>query len=201
MAAANAISWFRPPRPDPRTVTVVSPPKITHPGRPTGRPWRAMSRAVPASVSANSRASPSTAEVTCSASNPRARAVRAVAVAACALSAMITLRTAASRASPGFGLSASAPAAPRWRCSRIAAGAASRRPWSSSARSASAYVVGSGTVGPEAITSNGLSTTSLRISATTRAGCAAAASRPPWITDKCLRTALMALMVAPLRSS
>ena len=46
-------------------------------------------------------------------------------------------------------------------------------------------VVGSATVGPEAITAGSSPGTSEISSVTTRAGCAAAASRPPLIADRC----------------
>jgi len=66
---------------------------------------------------------------------------------------------------------------------------------------ASAKVVGSGTVGPEATASSGEPTTSLTMSVTTRAGAAACASRPPAMRDRCLRTAFTSAMGAPARIS
>ena len=66
---------------------------------------------------------------------------------------------------------------------------------------ASSKLVGSGTVGPEAITAGSSPGTSEIAIVTTRAGIAAAASRPPLIAERCLRTALISLIVAPERSS
>ena len=54
--------------------------------------------------------------------------------------------------------------------------------------SAAAEVVGSGTVGPDAITDGSSPGTSEIISETTGAGAAAIASLPPLIADRCLRT-------------
>ena len=67
---------------------------------------------------------------------------------------------------------------------------------------ASASVVGSGTVGPEAITAGSSCGTSEIASVTMApACCPARASRPPLICDRCLRTQLMASIGAPERSS
>ena len=68
-------------------------------------------------------------------------------------------------------------------------------------RSASAQVVGSGTVGPLAMTAGSSPGTSLISSVTTRAGAQRAASRPPLIADRCLRTQFISSIAAPLRSS
>ena len=62
---------------------------------------------------------------------------------------------------------------------------------------ASAKVVGSGTVGPEAMTAGSSPGTSEIASVTICAGAAAAASRPPLIAERCLRTQLISPMVAP----
>ena len=70
------------------------------------------------------------------------------------------------------------------------------RYFASTAR-ASAKLVGSGTVGPEAITAGSSPGTSEIARVSTRAGAAAAASRPPLIADRCLRTALISPIVAP----
>ncbi len=80
------------------------------------------------------------------------------------------------------------PAGYRW---RSAAGCAS----------ASAQVVGSGTVGPLAMTSGASPGTSLISSVTTRAGAHRAARRPPLMADRCLRTQFISSMAAPLLSS
>ena len=70
-------------------------------------------------------------------------------------------------------------------------------PYFSSTASASANVVGSGTVGPEAITAGSSPGTSEMTSVTTCAGAQAAASRPPLIADRCLRTQFISAMLAP----
>ena len=67
--------------------------------------------------------------------------------------------------------------------------------------SASAQVDGSATVGPLAITAGSSPGTSLMASVTTRAGAHAAASLPPLIADRCLRTQFISSMAAPLASS
>ena len=59
----------------------------------------------------------------------------------------------------------------------------------------------SGVVGPEAITDGSSPGTSEMIKDTILAGAAATASRPPLIADRCLRTQLISLMLAPLLSS
>ncbi len=67
--------------------------------------------------------------------------------------------------------------------------------------SACAQVLASGTVGPLAMTSGASPGTSLISSVTTRAGAHIAASRPPLIADRCLRTQFISSMAAPLFSS
>jgi hypothetical protein len=62
---------------------------------------------------------------------------------------------------------------------------------------ASAQVVASGTVGPLAMTEGSSPGTSLMVSVTTRAGAQAAASRPPLMRDRCLRTQFISTMLAP----
>src|SRR5271166_3130028 len=66
--------------------------------------------------------------------------------------------------------------------------------------SASAEVVGSATVGPDAITLGSSPGTSEISKATTRAGAAAAANLPPLIADRCLRTQFISEIAAPLFS-
>ncbi len=66
---------------------------------------------------------------------------------------------------------------------------------------ASAKVEGSGTVGPEAMTAGSSPGTSEIAKVTICApGAAAAASRPPLIAERCLRTVLISPIVAPERS-
>ena len=62
---------------------------------------------------------------------------------------------------------------------------------------ASAVVVGSATVGPEAMTAGSSPGTSEIRRATTRAGCAATARRPPLMALRCLRTQLISSIEAP----
>ncbi len=66
---------------------------------------------------------------------------------------------------------------------------------------ASAKVVGSATVGPDAMVPGSSPGTSEMSSVTTRAGYAAAASRPPLIAERCFRTVFISPMVAPEESS
>ena len=61
--------------------------------------------------------------------------------------------------------------------------------------------MGSGTVGPLAITAGSSPGTSLMSSVTTLAGAQRTASRPPLIADRCLRTQFISSMAAPLFSS
>ena len=72
-------------------------------------------------------------------------------------------------------------------------------PYRSRTPIASAYVVGSGEKGPEAITDGSSPGTSDRSSAQMAAGCAARASSPPLTSERCLRTALNDAMSAPAR--
>jgi hypothetical protein len=67
--------------------------------------------------------------------------------------------------------------------------------------SAAAQVLASGSVGPLAMTPGSSPGTSEISSVTTRAGCAIAASRPPLMALRCLRTVFISSMAAPLRSS
>ena len=67
--------------------------------------------------------------------------------------------------------------------------------------SASAQVVGSATVGPEAMSRGSSPGTSEISSVTTRAGWHSAPSRPPFSADRWRRTQFISLIVAPLVSS
>ncbi len=62
--------------------------------------------------------------------------------------------------------------------------------------SASAYVLASGQVGPDAMALGSSPVTSLMISVVIGA-LQAAARRPPWMRDKCLRTMFMSVIGAP----
>ncbi|MPN27848.1 hypothetical protein SDC9_175282 [bioreactor metagenome] len=67
-------------------------------------------------------------------------------------------------------------------------------------RKASAAVVGSPTVGPEAITAGSSPGTSEIASVSSGAGQAASARRPPLIAERCLRTQLISPIAAPERN-
>ena len=97
--------------------------------------------------------------------------------------------------SPGFGVSSAAVA----RCAATAGGGV--MPYFASTARASANVEASGTVGPDAMTAGSSPGTSEIANVTTRAGAAAAASRPPLIAERCLRTVLISPIVAPQRNS
>ncbi len=103
--------------------------------------------------------------------------------------------TLASRGSPGFGVSFIGLA--RWAATR--AGTSIR--YRASTSRASASVVVSATVGPDAITERSSPGTSEMMSVTTRAGAAEMASLPPLIAERCLRTAFISSMRAPLLSN
>ena len=75
------------------------------------------------------------------------------------------------------------------------------RPYFATMARASASVVGSGTVGPEAIADGSSCGTSEIASVTISARWPARASRPPLIRDRCLRTVLISPIGAPERSS
>jgi hypothetical protein len=64
----------------------------------------------------------------------------------------------------------------------------------------SASVLGSATVGPEAMAAGSSPGMSLIAKVTTRAGRAASARRPPLMRERCLRTAFISTMLAPLAS-
>ena len=70
---------MRPPRPLPRTVTVVSPPESSTQGPRAGSPCSAAERAIPAKTLPTSRASPSIASPSSSGVTPAARATSAAA--------------------------------------------------------------------------------------------------------------------------
>ena len=79
----------------------------------------------------------------------------------------------------------------------IAGDAWSDRPYFSSTAKASSKVVGSGAVGPEAMTSSGSPITSEMIRLNKARPLNAWASRPPLKSERCLRTQFISLMVAP----
>src|SRR3954452_7336526 len=104
-ASDSRNSTLRPPRPPPRTVTVVSPPEIsTHGGR-AGCPRSAACRAIPAMTLPTSRASPSIASPRMSGVTPAVLATSAAASSDICGVAIITVSARARRGSPGFGVS------------------------------------------------------------------------------------------------
>ena len=187
-------STLRPPRPVPFTVTVVSPPDSRTTGGGAGWPRSAAWRAMPAMTLPTSRASPSSASPRMSGAIPDRRATSAAASSESCGEATMTVLALASRGSPGFGVSSAARA--RWSI----ADRGSVMPYLSSTARASAKVEASGTVGPEAMTAGSSPGTSEITRVTSRAGWAAAASRPPLMADRCLRTAFISPIGAPERS-
>ena len=105
-------------------------------------------------------------------------------------------RARANAGSPGLQLSFLGSSSARRTASSMA-----RLYFATSAR-ASASVVGSGTVGPEAIAEGSSCGTSEIASVTISAACSPArASRPPLMRDRCLRTMFISPIGAPERSS
>ena len=154
-----------------------------------------------ACMRAISRVSPAIELESTSVRNPSWRAWRAAAASARRLPPITVLRMRAKSLSPGLGVSSIAAATPCSIRTRTAAGTLSRMPYRSSTAAASRKVDGSGAAGPEPITSGLSPITSETSSASTFAGHARRASRPPLIADKCLRTALISWMSAPHASS
>ena len=126
---------------------------------------------------------------------PGAGAAAAAASSDCAAEAITATVLDEKRGSPGRGASAPGEA----RCAMTAAG--SFMEYAATMASASARVVASGTVGPEATSAGSSPGMSETTSETTRAGEAAAASRPPLIAETCFLTAFIAAIGAPDASS
>ena len=125
-------------------------------------------------------------------------ALRATSAAASSEPCGVAVRIFSTRAkmgSPGLGVSQTS----LLRCAMTAAGASIL--YLAMTASASWRVVASGTVGPEAMTERSSFGTSEIISATTRAGAAARAKRPPLMAERCLRTQFISEIVAPLFKS
>ena len=100
----------------------------------------------------------------------------------------------ARRGSPGFGVSSLA-------ASLAATAGGGVMAYLAKTARASAKVVGSATVGPEPMTEGSSPGTSEMTKVTTRAGAAAAASLPPLMAERCLRTQFISVIVAPDLSS
>ncbi len=112
IAALSASSWFRPPMPPPRMVTVVSPPSTRHmPEAAIGLPGRDALRQA-RDRAPTSRASPCTNVVSRVAWISQALRLRGDGRPAIALSPMTTLFTRPKMGSPAFGVSGRSPAAP-----------------------------------------------------------------------------------------
>ncbi len=202
-AAASAISWFRPPLPSPCKVTVVSPPRTRQAGCERARSVacivspRTRPLARPAITLATSQASPSRNVDSKMVSKPSCCASLAAAWAASRLLPTMTFCTPSKIGSLAFGVSGMAPFIPALRWLVIEAGISSTTLWRSNIDHASPNIVGSATVGPEAITSSGSPTTSERIRLMTGDGDASCANCPPLSCEMCFRMVLISLMVAP----
>ncbi len=105
----------------------------------------------------------------------------------------------ASRGSPGLGVSGRSPRAPARSSATTAGGNESSPPNRASRDTASPNVLGSATVGPDPMRLRSSPTTSETASVSTGAA-AAAASCPPLMADRCLRTVFSSSMPAPARS-
>jgi hypothetical protein len=172
-------------------VTVHSPPEMSATGACHGEPYLRISCTSAAITFATSAASPVTvspritALMFCLANTCAAASSERCAVA---ITLFVTFENAGS---PGFGVSSSHFS------SRVFTEAGGRTRSRASTSSASAQVVGSGAQGPDAMCVGSSPVTSEMISASTGAR-DAAARRPPWIAERCLRTVLISWMVAPL---
>ena len=178
-----------------RTVTVVSPPDSMTTGGANGRSRVAISRAIAACIRPISRASPSIASDRITAGTPAVRAAAAAASSDRPAEATTVTTFRANRGSPGPG---AAPASP---ASQAATAGGSAIDQSRTRARASASVTRSGTVGPEATCAGSSPGTSETTRLTTRAGAAAAASRPPLMPETCLRIAFITEIGAPEASS
>ena len=158
-----------------------------------------MSSACSACAAPSSRASPSRLSPSIDHDEPRELARAAAASSERLGVATMIVSTRARRGSAGLGVSSILPAAPASRCARTAAGGSILN--LSSTAIASAKVVRSDTVGPEPITPGSSLGTSEISQDSTRAGCAAIASRPPLIAERCLRTVFISPIWAPDFSS
>src|SRR3954447_19711922 len=104
-ARASRNSTLRPPRPLPRTVTVVSPPESRTQGGGRGWPCWTTESAIPAMSLPTSAASPSSASPSSSGATLFRRATSAAASSDICGVAIMTVSAPASRGSPGFGVS------------------------------------------------------------------------------------------------
>ena len=149
---------------------------------------------MPAMTVATSRDSPSMASPRITGVTPAARATSAAASREACGRAAMTVSALPSTASPGFGVSCAGSS----RALATLSGGA--MPYFFRTALASARLLVSATVGPEAITSGSSPGTSEMRKACSEAGAAAAASRPPLIAERCLRTAFISWIVVPLFS-
>ena len=190
-ARASRYSVFGPPRPFPFRVTVTSPPDSNTAGGFAGLPVSMVPSASVACWRATSRASPSMASSRITAVHPISSAFEAAASRLPWGRATIRVSVDSKAGLPGFGVSAAADR----RASATAAGTLMAN--FSMTSKASSVVVGSATVGPEAMTAGSSPGTSDINRLTMPAGLAAAARRPPLMALKCLRTQFISPMVAP----
>ena len=187
-ARPSSVSVFRPPRPAGPLpiVTVVSPPDSSTQGAGRGWPWLRTERAMPASTMPSSRLSPSSASPRMTGVTPARDA--SAAAAASAMAGVAIMRTSTG---PAAGGRFSSPA------SSAAAAGGSTTPYCITIARTPARDGVPGTVSPLAMVPGSSPGTSLITSVTTRAGYAAAASRPPLMADRCLRTAFITPIGAP----
>ena len=129
-----------------------------------------------------------------SAASPSAPALAPAAASDCAGVATSRYRMPASRGSSGFRVSLAGSSS-----AAVTAGGG-EIPNRRSTRRAAASVVGSAAVGPEPMVAGSSPATSDMASVASCAGAAAAASRPPLIAERCLRTVLISWMSAPAAS-
>ncbi|MBA7716455.1 hypothetical protein ES703_125528 [subsurface metagenome] len=199
MAAARPNSWFLPPRPLPRIVTVVSPPEIMHAGGGIGRPVLTISLAMALCTNATSLVSPSTAEERIRVSYPSACAFSLAASRANILLPTIILKTGSNTGSFALGVSGIWPSSPAIICSRIVLEISSKS-YLLKISKTSLKVELSGVKGPDAITSILSPTTSESIKLTVVAGYAALAICPPLEDEICFLTVFISSILAPQAS-
>src|SRR5579871_685516 len=147
-----------------------------------------------------SRVSPTTSRERTWVAYPRDRALAALTESARRLEAANAKGAWLSRPSPGFGVSSTFPWAPASRWVRTAAGRRPARAYLATTRWPSAKVVGSGTVGPEAMSWGGSPTTSEIASVANWPARVAAPRWPPLIAERWRRRTFIAWIGAPQAS-
>ena len=190
-ASASAYSWLGPPRPLPRTVTVSSPPDRIAMRLPSARasqrePGVIGGDAARLALEVGAEIDDLVAGVPCHLDRGLERGLRP--------RDQLELRA---RKGGIAGLAAFVCGV----VERAADGVVDLKAVFRDEARASASVVGSGTVGPEAIAEGSSCGTSEIASVTISARFPARASRPPLIRDRCLRTVLTSPIGAPERNS